>query len=257
MKLLLVIELDNALVGTNQAIAALNQRLEAIRNQMYLVYVTGRSYASSRQLIAQAQLLEPDYLIASIGTEIYQQGVLLEKDWANQISKDWDRDAVWAIASYFSALIPQPDSEQTLYKLSFCLDMDASLEVIDDLEELLTFTGLQAQVIFSNGRDVDIIPKNSNKGKATAYLQQLLQGQSDATVICGGSGNDISLFQQPSAGIIVGNAQTQLLSWYYKTHYPWHFLTQYPGAAGIIEGLIYFNILPFPNNWRWATPHQR
>ncbi|MBD2728379.1 sucrose-phosphate phosphatase [Nostoc sp. FACHB-892] len=257
MKLLLVIELDNTLVNNNQAIAALNQRLEAIGNQIYLVYVTSRSYASSRKMIAQAQLLKPDYLIASVGTEIYQEGLLLQKDWANQISRDWDRDAVWAIASYFSALIPQPKSEQTPYKLSFRLDMDASLEVIDDLEDLLAFTGLQAQVIFSNGRDIDIIPKNSNKGKATAYLQQLLQAQSDATVICGGSGNDISLFQQPSAGIIVGNAQTELLWWYYKTHYPWHFLAHYPGAAGILEGLIYFNILPYPNNWRWATPHQR
>ncbi|MHC5715353.1 MAG: hypothetical protein ACYTX0_25215 [Nostoc sp.] len=25
--------------------------------------------------------------------------------------------------------------------------------------------------------------------------------------------------------------------WYYKTHYPWHFLAHYPGAAGILEGL--------------------
>jgi sucrose-6-phosphatase len=257
MKMLLVIELDNTLVGSNRAIAALNQRLESIRNQIYLVYVTGRSYASSRRVITKAELLKPDYLIAGVGTEIYQQGVLLEKDWANQISKDWDWDAVWTIASYFPALIPQPDGEQTPYKLSFCLDMDAPLEVIHDLQDLLTFTRLQTEVIFSNGRDVDIIPKNSNKSKATAYLQQLLQAQSDATVICGGSGNDISLFQQPSAGIIVGNAQTELLWWYYNTHYPWHFLAHYPGAAGILEGLIYFNILPFPNRWRWATPHQR
>ncbi|BDI14394.1 hypothetical protein ANSO36C_01960 [Nostoc cf. commune SO-36] len=79
MKLLLVIELDNTLVGNNRAITALNQRLEAIRNQIYLVYVTGRSYTSSRRVITKAQLLKPDYLIASLGTEIYQQGVLLEK----------------------------------------------------------------------------------------------------------------------------------------------------------------------------------
>ncbi|MHC5672760.1 HAD family hydrolase [Nostoc sp.] len=33
------------------------------------------------------------------------------------------------------------------------------------------------------------------------------------------------------------NAQRELLWWYYKTHYPWHFLAHYPGAAGILEGL--------------------
>lgn len=250
MKLLLVIELDNTLAGNHRAITALNQRLEAIRNQIYLVYVTGRSYASSRRLIQQAQLLKPDYLIASVGSEIYQQGVLLEKDWANYISKDWNRDEVRAIASHFSALKPQPDSEQTPWKLSFWLDINAPLEVIDDLLDLLTFTGLQAQVIFSNGRDIDIIPKSSNKGKATTYLQDLLEVESVATIVCGGSGNDISLFQLPSPGIIVGNAQTELLWWYYKTRYPWHYLTHYPDATGILEGLIYFDILPFPNSWR-------
>ncbi|MEH2200930.1 HAD family hydrolase [Nostoc sp.] len=142
--------------------------------------------------------------MASVGTEIYQRGVFLEKDWTNQISKDWDRDAVGAIASYFSALIPQLDSKQTPWKLSFCLDMDTPLEVIHDLGELLNFTGLQTEVMFSNGRDVDIIPKNSNKGKATVYLQDLLRSQSDATIVCGGSGNAISLFQLPSAGIRLG-----------------------------------------------------
>ncbi|MBW4644293.1 MAG: sucrose-phosphate phosphatase [Goleter apudmare HA4340-LM2] len=250
MKLLLVIELDNTLIVGDRATATLNKSLAAIRHEIYLVYVTGRSYASSRQLLAPAQLLPPDYLITGVGSEIYQQGVTLDQNWANYISKDWFRDEVWAVVSNFAALKPQPADEQTPGKISFCLDMTASLEVIQDLHDLLTFAGLRAQVIFSNGRDIDIIPKSSNKGKAVAYLQQLLQVESVATIVCGGSGNDISLFQLSSPGIIVANAQTELLWWYYKTKYPWHYLTHYPNAQGILEGLIYFNVLPFPNTWR-------
>ncbi|MBD2593589.1 sucrose-phosphate phosphatase [Nostoc spongiaeforme FACHB-130] len=255
MKLLLVIELDNTLAGNYRAIDALNQRLACIRNQIHLVYITGRSYTSSRQLIAQAKILKPDYLITSVGSEIYQQGVLLEKDWANYISQDWKRDEVAVVASYFSVLKAQPDIEQTPWKLSFCLDMSASLEVITDLQDLLTFMELQAQVIFSNGRDIDIIPKSSNKGKAVGYLQHLLKVDPTATIVCGGSGNDMSLFQLPSPGIIVGNAQTEIIWWYYNTCYPWHYLTHYPDATGILEGLIYFNVLPFPNNWRQPIPN--
>ncbi|WP_026736736.1 sucrose-phosphate phosphatase [Fischerella sp. PCC 9605] len=245
MKLLIVIDLDNTLVENNQANAALNQRLEAIHNQIYLVYVTSHSYASSHKLIAQAKLLKPDFLITSVGSEIYQQGAFLEQDWANYISKDWNRDRVWSVASEFSELKLQPESEQTPWKLSFWLDMAASLDVINDVRNLLKFAGLSAQVIFSNGRDVDIVPQSSNKGNATVYLQQLLQVQPNATIICGGSGNDISLFQLSSPGIIVGNAQTELLWWYYNTRYPRHYLTHYPYAVGILEGFIYFDVLPF------------
>ncbi|MDZ8053394.1 MAG: sucrose-phosphate phosphatase [Aulosira sp. ZfuVER01] len=250
MKLLLVIDLDNTLLEKDQGTTVLNQRLAGFRKYIYLLYVTDSSYTSSRKFIAKAKLLKPDYLIASLGTEIYQQGLILEQDWAHYISKDWNRDTVWAIASQSSRLKLRSKSEQTRWKISFKLDTAAELHVIDDLQDLLNFAGLSAQVIFSNGRDVDIVPKSSNKGKATAYLQQLLQVELEATIVCGGSGNDISLFQLPSPGIIVSNAQTQLLQWHYKTHFPWHYLTHYPHAAGILEGLVYFNILPFPNSWR-------
>lgn len=266
MKLLLVLDLDNTLfkntqsltasnqrlgnlVDNAQATATLNQKLATLRKHIYLVYVTARSYNYSRKLITQAKLLKPDYLITSLGTEIYQQGVILEHDWAHYISKEWNRDTVWAIASQFSALTLQPKSEQTHCKLSFWLDTAASLHVLGDLQELLNFAGLPTQVIFSNGRDVHILPQSSNQARATAYLQKLLQVRPDDTIICGGSGNNISLLKLPSRGIIVANAQTELLGWYYKMHYPWHYLTYYPYAAGILEGLIYFNILPFPNSW--------
>jgi sucrose-6-phosphatase len=267
MKLLIVIDLDNTLfknnqgnnalnkklgniVETAQATATLTQKLATVRQQIYLVYVTARSYTYSRKLIAQAKLLKPDYLIASLGTEIYQQGLILEQTWANYISKEWNRDTVWAIASQFSDLKLQPKSEQTDWKLSFWLDTSASLHVLDDLQELFNFAGLPTQVMFSNGRDVHILPQCCNQGKATTYLQKLLGVHPDSTIICGGSGNNISLFKLPSMGIIVSNAQTELLGWYYKMHYPWHYLAYYPYAAGILEGLIYFNILPFPQSWR-------
>lgn len=250
MKLLLVIDLDNTLVEKDKGNNVLTQRLADFRKYIYLVYITDHSETAIRKFIAQANILKPDYLIASLGSEIYQQGLILDRDWANYISKGWNKDTIWAIASQFSGLQLRCKSEQTRWKISFSLDIDASLHVIDDLQDLLNFSGLSAQVIFSNGRDVDIVPKNCNKGKATTYLQQLLQVEPEVTIISGGSGNDISLFQLPSPGIIVSNAQTQLLQWHFKTHYPWHYLTDSPNTAGIIEGLVYFNILPFPNSWR-------
>ncbi|MBO3458363.1 sucrose-phosphate phosphatase [Aetokthonos hydrillicola Thurmond2011] len=244
MKLLFVTDLDNTLVGNERATTILNQRMRIIRDQIYLVYATNYSYLYSCKLIKEAKLLQPDYLITSVGSEIYKEGVILDQEWAGYISKDWDVETILAIAGQFSDLKPHPKIEQTPWRISLCLDKNSSLSVIDELRDLLNFSGLKNQIIFSNGRNVDILPEYSNKGNATAYLQQLLKVIPADTLVCGDSGNDISLFEQLAMGIIVSNAETQLLSWYYRNHCPWHYLAQYPYAAGIIEGLLHFDLFP-------------
>jgi sucrose-6F-phosphate phosphohydrolase len=103
--------------------------------------------------------------------------------------------------------------------------------------------GLAAQVVFSSGRDVDILPQFSNKGNATAYLQKRLQVHQETTLVCGDSGNDISLFEAPARGVIVSNAQPELLDWYRNFGQSHHYLAQRPCAAGILEAIEYFELL--------------
>jgi len=80
VKFLLVTDLDNTLTGDNEATLILNQRLANLRGGFYLVYATGRSLASFGQLQQEfaaatgEQLLEPDYLVTGVGSEIYHQG---------------------------------------------------------------------------------------------------------------------------------------------------------------------------------------
>jgi sucrose-6F-phosphate phosphohydrolase len=242
MKFLLVTDLDNTLVGDEEATEALNQALRARREQFCLVYATGRSYPSARQLKAEAQLLEPDYWIASVGSEIYHQGEV-DPRWAQYLSQGWNREAVWAIARRFSALAPQPQSEQNPGKASFWLERSADFSVIDQLQAELHRAKLAVQVIFSSGRDVDLLPRRGNKGKAAAYLRERLQVRPENTLVCGDSGNDISLFKQPANGAIVNNAQPELLRWYYEHRHPWHYLARSPYAGGILEALEHFNFL--------------
>lgn len=118
MKFLLVTDLDNTLVGDDRATLALNQRLRSLRSQFCLVYATGRSYTSTCELIAQKQLLDPDYLIAGVGSEIYQNGTL-DLDWATHLSHNWDKLAVASIAQQFSQLELQSPLEQNPWKMSF------------------------------------------------------------------------------------------------------------------------------------------
>ena len=241
MKVLIVTDLDNTLVGDDKALQNLNNKLSTRRDSIGLVYATGRSYGSTRYLMEEAGLLEPDYFITGVGSEIYQEGNL-DSDWKAYLSQDWDRQAICKVASEFSELALQPQPEQNPWKISFFLHPAATEKVINNLKLRLQQLRLNAQVVFSSGRDVDILPQNSNKGNATIYLQKRLAVSADKTLVCGDSGNDISLFEVNARGVIVGNARAELLNWHRDFGESRHFLAKAHCAGGILEAIAHFDL---------------
>lgn len=242
MKFLLVTDLDNTLVGDEQATLTLNHQLLAMRGQIGLIYATGRSYASAQQLKVEQQLLQPDYWVTGVGTEIYAQG-LQDQNWAEQLSQDWNREAIALLTQSIPELIPQPADEQNPWKLSFLLHSNAATATLTDLQTQLMQARLSAQVIFSSDEDVDILPHNGNKGLAITHLRKRLKILPEKTLVCGDSGNDISLFQQSTLGVIVGNARSELLEWYRQHGQPHQYLANSAYASGILEALNHFELL--------------
>ncbi len=244
---LFVTDLDNTLVGDDQALAELNCRLSQHRQEhgTKIVYATGRSLTLYRQLKAEKHLLEPDALIAAVGTEIYLNGSNIPAPaWAERLSQKWDRDLVAAASAHFADLIPQPDSEQRPFKVSFFLTQAAAVEVLPQLESLLQQQGLEIKLIYSAGLDLDILPRRTDKGVAMQFLRHQWGIDSEQTVVCGDSGNDLALFSVgEERGIIVGNAQPELLEWDKANPASYHYLAQAFYAGGILEGLNHFEFL--------------
>jgi len=240
MKFLLVTALDNTLVGDDEATQVLNQRLQSKRSQICLVYATGRSHASTCQLIAQKQLLAPDYLIAGVGSEIYQDGSL-DLDEAKYLSQGRDKIAIASLDQQFSQLKSPSPKEQNPWKISYSLEPAAEKSsTFQAFQQKSTEWGLPAQTIFSSNSDVDLLPQTSNKGNALTYLQKRLQIPSEATLVCGDSGNDISMFEQDVRGVIVSNALSELLEWHRECGTENHYLADSACAWGILEGMAYF-----------------
>jgi sucrose-6F-phosphate phosphohydrolase len=205
-----------------------------------LVYATGRSHASTSELIAQKQLLAPDYLIAGVGNEIYQDGSL-DLDLAEDTSQGWDKMGLASLAQQFSQLKSQSPKEQNPWKISYSLEpAPENSSTVQALQQKLTASGLPAQIIFSSNSDLDILPQTSNKGNALTYLQKRLQIPSEATLVCGDSGNDISMFEQDVRGVIVANALSELLEWHRECGTENHYLAGSACAWGIMEGMAYF-----------------
>jgi sucrose-6-phosphatase len=252
MRSLLITDLDNTLVGNLEALNLLNDRLIQARQQqqeLLLVYSTGRSLTSYRHLCSTVSLLSPDVLITAVGTEIYQgNGAHLDTQWSSHLIQGWDRTLVQEIASQFIALEPQPDEEQRPFKVSYFLEEakathpETTSQVIAELSEALNSQRLCCQLIYSGGKDLDILPQGADKGKAMQFVQAQYEIGDSHTVACGDSGNDIALFGN-NKGIIVGNAQPELLSWHAQNPASHRYLATAHYAAGILEGLTHFEVL--------------
>lgn len=244
---LLVTDLDNTLVGDDDALLQLNQVLAHHREQYgsKLVYSTGRSPKLYQRLRTEQPLLEPDLLVLSVGTEIYQAGSdAPDPNWSDLLAQNWDRDLVLALGAHFADLIPQPASEQRPFKVSYFLTEDAAVEVIPQFEALLRAKGLDVQLIYSGGQDLDVLPRQANKGMAMSFLREQLAMDAAQTVACGDSGNDLALFEQrEERGIIVGNAMPELLNWHHSNPSANRYLAQGYCAAGILEGLQHFGFV--------------
>ena len=83
---LFVTDLDHTFVGNDNALAELSQLLIQHRQEYgtKIVYATGRSPVLYRELQVEQNLLTPDALILSVGTEIYLDG-------NNQPDADWSK----------------------------------------------------------------------------------------------------------------------------------------------------------------------
>lgn len=244
---LFVTDLDNTLVGDDQALAELNGALSQHRQEYgtKIVYATGRSLALYQELQTEKKLLQPDALIVAVGTEIYlNSSDTPDAAWKEKLSQKWNRDLVVATTAHFADLVPQPDSEQRPFKVSFYLTEAIAVEVLPQLQSSLQNQGLDTKLIYSGGKDLDILPYHSDKGLAMQFLREKWGISPEQTVACGDSGNDIALFSVgEERGIIVGNAQSELLQWHKANPFNYHYLAQANCAGGILEGLNYFGLL--------------
>ncbi|MEH1951095.1 sucrose-phosphate phosphatase [Nostoc sp. C052] len=248
---LFVTDLDDTLVyrtvGDDSALPELNQLLKRHRQEYgtKIVYSTGRSPVLYKELQAQKNLLQPDALVLSVGTEIYLNGTdTQDSDWAEILSPGWEREAILSVTEKYHDLVRQPDSEQRPFKVSFFLKQKASANVLPQLEAELQKYKLNVKLIYSSDIDLDIVPRTSDKGQAMQFLRQKWKFAAEQTVVCGDSGNDIALFAVGNErGIIVGNARKELLQWHNEYPADYRYLAKGFCAGGIIEGLHYFGLL--------------
>lgn len=244
---LLVTDLDNTLVGDDTALVELNRQLTDHREKYKskIVYATGRSLYLYQLLAKAKALITPDALITSVGTEMYfdKKYEQFDPEWAEILSQGWNREKIMAIADQFGELQYQPSSEQNPFKISYYLAQSVAQKTITQLKSALKDGGYDIKLIYSAGQDLDLLPRNGDKGLAVKFLRRKWDISANKTIVCGDSGNDISMFQGEENGLIVSNAKPELRQWYEENKDDSLYLAQAACAKGILEGLQYFDFL--------------
>lgn len=176
-----------------------------------LVYNSGRLIDDIRAIIDAGDLPAPDFAIGGVGTEMLdcRAGATIPA-YRDHISRGWDRAEIAAIVATVPDIEPQPDRFQNEYKSSWYLH-EASDDLIEDLRRRFADAGLEAAVVYSSNRDLDILPRRADKGHALSWLLDHLEIPSDRVLVAGDRGNDQGMFELPGVrGILVENAQPEL-----------------------------------------------
>ena len=234
---LFVSDVDDTLLGDDAALAQLAAVLRAVSDKLIIVYNSSRPCVSLRDTLATVpHLPTPHYLIGALGTEI-QEGESGKNltDYTRYLSQGWQRNQITAIMDNMG-LTAHASEYQTPLKVSYDVPDAATYTQI---LQRLSAAGLQAKVIYSGDKNLDIIPQAAGKGAVINYLQQWLNIYPERVVVAGDSGNDVDMFSSPYRGIVVGNADPELKQ--LQGEYIYHARAAY--AAGVLEGLRFWKVL--------------
>lgn len=230
---LIISDLDDTLLGDDDALRRFAGWYEEMRPNFRLAYSSGRFRDSIFRSIATTDLPEPDAVICGVGTEIYETGVDEPlAGWPQIVDNQWDASAIHAACAAYPELELQPAEFQSRFKISF-YGHGLDEAYLARLRQSLEAVGQKASVVYSSDRDLDILPARTHKGAAAGFLAQHWMIDRRCVIVAGDSGNDATMFHEGFRGIVVGNAKPELRALAGPRIY--HAADSY--AAGVVEGL--------------------
>lgn len=246
---ILATDVDGTLTGDRESLDRLASRLRGLRadGKLFLVFSTGRRLSQVISGVAEEGLPEPDAVICQVGTEIYlppyRDDSRPHEAWRRRLLAQYKREEALTFLEGIEGLQIQPPEYNTELKTSCYLDAcpdpeRAAAQIIHRAQRASDCY----QVVWSSGRDLDILPAASGKGKAIEFLIELRALPAERVIVAGDSGNDATMFQHFHRGVVVSNAQPELLQVAKQRESNSIFLASLPYASGVEQGLEYYGV---------------
>jgi sucrose-phosphate synthase len=235
----LIVELDQALLGDEGALAQLNDLMGGHRKQAAFGIATGRGLESTLKVLKQHGLARPDVIVAGLGTEIYHGPQLVgDYAWAVHIDHQWNPAALRRILDELPGLELQPKSEQLRFKLSYYID-PAKAPDVEEINRLLRQGEQVVNAVLSYGQFLDLIPVRASKGSAVRHLADQWEIPLERILVAGGTRADEDMMRGNTLGVVVANPHREELSGLSAVEGV--YFSEGPYARGILEAIDHYD----------------
>ena len=192
------------------------------RHDVLVVYVTGRNLNLTENAIREFGIRYPDVLIGDVGTSIrkYEQDSWKsDGGWDTHVkqgSPRWDADAVRSAVAGVDGLTEQESEHCGPFKQSYYVDHDRNEAVLKAVDERVKGK-FDEVIVYSfdsqSGKGLlDFLPQSATKQTALEYIADEFGANKSDVVFCGDSGNDVFPLTAGFSGVLVRNADDQLVA---------------------------------------------
>ena len=234
IKMILATDLDGTFLAP-EAKGSSSDLYKAIRDnreEIVLIFVTGRGYESILPLLDDASLPMPDYIISDVGGTILKRqngGFISVMPLQSEIAEKWPgREIIMKQLADIAGLQIQEVPQER--RCSFFYEDATVLTEVENIGKALGLT-----VLKSADRYLDFLPLDVSKGDT---LQRLLAAEGlpeEKVLVAGDTLNDLSLMQMGYRGVVVNNAEAALKLAVAATKSI--YLAKETGPSGILEAI--------------------
>jgi len=223
---ILATDLDRTLLPNGEwecdkeAIGLFNQ-LTASQNVL-VVYVTGRNLDLTEKAINEFGVRFPDVLCGDVGTSIrkYQNGEWVFDDgWIAHVKRSsprWSATEIRAAIAGIEGIREQESEHLNQFKQSYYVDHTNNQQILKKVDELVKGKFDEVIIYSFDSQDgkglLDFLPASATKQTALEYVAEEFGAAKEDVVFCGDSGNDIFPLTAGFCGVLVRNADDQLVA---------------------------------------------
>ena len=236
---LIITDLDNTLTGDTESLEQFKHLLEE-NPQIGFGISTGRRLEKAIAMVDDLGLRKPDLVDTDAGTQLHYGGKLTaDRSWRKSISFAWDPEGIRKTLEPLEGVELQDEVEQSEFKIGYKIDSKAEISAAK-IKKLLRAAGLRAKVIVSLGVYVDIIPVRGGSDLSLRHVLWKWGFLPEKVLVAGDSGNDAGMLLGRTLGVVVANHGPELN---HLKDSPRVYFAESSHAAGIIEGINYYNFL--------------